>query len=386
MSYKTRATWAEINIDSLKQNYKNIKKLLKEDTKICGVVKANAYGHGSVQIAKTLVSEGVDYLAIATLEEGIELRNNDIEVPILCLGYIQENCFDLAVENDIDITIYKNESAQSLNKVSEQKNKKARVHIKLDTGMSRLGFPINDETVDSIERICGYSNLNVVGIYSHFAMADETDKTFTNMQFDKYKYITNKLENRGIKIPIKHICNSAGIMDCPEYHLDMVRSGIILYGHYPSDDVMKDRIDLKPVMTLKTTVSNIKTVDSNTGISYGQKYRTKSLSQIATVPIGYADGFTRMLNQNANMKVKDKLVPVVGRICMDQCMIKVDGLDIRIGDEVKIFGEEADVKIERLADSLNTINYEVLCMISRRIPRVYLEGNRVLHILDYLIK
>lgn len=386
MSYKTRATWAEINIDSLKQNYKNIKKLLKEDTKICGVVKANAYGHGSVQIAKTLVSEGVDYLAIATLEEGIELRNNDIEVPILCLGYIQENCFDLAVENDIDITIYKNESAQSLNKVSEQKNKKARVHIKLDTGMSRLGFPINDETVDSIERICGYSNLNVVGIYSHFAMADETDKTFTNMQFDKYKYITNKLENRGIKIPIKHICNSAGIMDCPDYHLNMVRSGIILYGHYPSDDVMKGTLDLKPVMTLKTTVSNIKTVDSNTGISYGQKYRTKSLSQIATVPIGYADGFTRMLNQNANMKVKDKLVPVVGRICMDQCMIKVDGLDIRIGDEVKIFGEEADVKIERLADSLNTINYEVLCMISRRIPRVYLEGNRVLHILDYLIK
>lgn len=386
MSYKTRPTWAEINIDSLKQNYKNIKKLLKEDTKICGVVKANAYGHGSVQIAKTLVSEGVDYLAIATLEEGIELRNNDIEVPILCLGYVKENCFDLAVENNIDITIYKNESAQSLNKISQQKNKKARVHIKLDTGMSRLGFQINDETVDSIESICGYSNLDVVGIYSHFAMADEKDKIFTNMQFDKFKYITDKLENIGIKIPIKHICNSAGIMDCPEYHLDMVRSGIILYGHYPSDDVIKERLNLKPVMTLKTTVSNIKTVDSNTGISYGQKYRTNDLAQIATIPIGYADGFTRMLNQNANMKVKDKLVPVVGRICMDQCMIRVDGLDIKIGDEVKIFGDEADIKIERIADALNTINYEVLCMISRRIPRVYLEGNRVLHILDYLIK
>ncbi|WFD10633.1 alanine racemase [Tepidibacter hydrothermalis] len=386
MSYKKRATWAEINIGNLKQNYKNIKKLLKEDTKICGVIKANAYGHGSVQIAKTLEEEGVDYLAIATLEEGIELRNNDIKSPILCLGYIQENCFDLAVEKDIDITIYKNESAQSLNKISKQKNKKARVHIKLDTGMSRLGFQINDESVDTIESICGYSNLDVVGIYSHFAMADEKDKTFTNRQFDKYTYIINKLENRGIKIPIKHICNSAGIMDCPEYHLDMVRSGIILYGHYPSEDVMKDRIDLKPVMTLKTTVSNIKTINPNTGISYGQKYIADDFAKIATVPIGYADGFTRMLNQNANMKIKDKLVPVVGRICMDQCMIRVDGLDVEIGDEVEIFGEDANTKIERLADSLNTINYEVLCMISRRIPRVYLEGNRVLHILDYLIK
>ncbi|MEJ8553952.1 alanine racemase [Tepidibacter sp. Z1-5] len=386
MSYKTRATWAEINIENLKQNYKNIKKLLKEDTKICGVVKANAYGHGSVQIAKALVGEGVDYLAVATLEEGLELRNNDIKLPILCLGYIQENCFDLAVENDIDITIYTNELAQSLNKVSQQKNKKARVHIKLDTGMSRLGFQINDESVDSIESICEYSNLDVVGIYSHFAKADEKDKTFTNMQFDKYTYIINKLENRGIKIPIKHICNSAGIMDCPEYHLDMVRSGIILYGHYPSDDVMKDRIDLKPVMTLKTTISNVKTVEPNIGISYGQKYRTNDFAKIATVPIGYADGFTRMLNQNANMKIKDKLVPVVGRICMDQCMLRIDGLDVSIGDEVKIFGEDSDIKIERLADSLNTINYEVLCMISRRIPRVYLEGNRVLHILDYLIK
>ncbi len=386
MSYKTRPTWAEINIDNLKQNYRNIKKLLKEDTKTCGVIKANAYGHGSIQIAKALVDEGVDYIAIATLEEGIELRNNDIKLPILCLGYIQENCFDLAVENDIDITIYTNESAQSLNEVSKQKNKKARVHIKLDTGMSRLGFQINEESVDSIESICGYSNLDVVGIYSHFAMADEKDKTFTNMQFDKFTYIIEKLEDRGIKIPIKHICNSAGIMDCPEYHLDMVRSGIILYGHYPSDDVMKDRLELKPVMTLKTTVSNVKTVDPNTGISYGQKYKTNDLAQIATIPIGYADGFTRMLNENANMKIKDKLVPVVGRICMDQCMLKVDGLDISIGDEVKIFGEDTDIRIERLADSLNTINYEVLCMISRRIPRVYLEGNRVLHILDYLIK
>lgn len=386
MSYKTRATWAEINIKNLKQNYKNIKKLLKEDTKICGVIKANAYGHGSIQIAKALVDEGADYLAIATLEEGIELRNNDIKLPILCLGYIQEECFDLALQNDIDITIYSKESAQSLNKVSKQKNKKARVHIKLDTGMSRLGFQINDETVDIIESICVYSNLDIVGIYSHFAMSDEKDKTFTNMQFNKFKYIIDELENRGIKIPIKHICNSAGIIDCPNYHLDMVRSGIILYGHYPSDDVMKDRLDLRPVMTLKTTVSNIKTVNPNTGISYGQKYRTNDFTKIATVPIGYADGFTRMLNESANMKIKDKLVPVVGRICMDQCMLQVDGLDIRIGDEVKIFGEDADIKIERIANSLNTINYEVLCMISRRIPRVYLEGNTVLHILDYLIK
>ncbi|SHH48423.1 alanine racemase [Tepidibacter thalassicus] len=386
MSYKIGSTWAEINIDNLKENYRNIKKLLKEDTKICGVVKANAYGHGSVQIAKALIEEGVDYLAVATLKEALELRNNYIKKPILCLGYIQECDFKLALENDIDITIYSYESAQKLNNTASKNKKTANIHIKLDTGMSRLGFQIEDKSVYYIEKIYNFPNINVVGIYSHFAMADEKDKTFTNMQFKKFEYITNKLEDKGIKIPIKHICNSAGIIDCPNYHLDMVRSGIILYGHYPSNEVKKELINLKPVMTLKTKISHLKILEPGRGISYGQKYKTRDYTKIATIPIGYADGFTRMLGENANVKVKDKLVPVVGRICMDQCMINVNDLDVNIGDEVKIFGEDSDIRIERFSDALNTINYELLCMISRRVPRVYLEGNRVLQTLDYLVK
>ncbi|SHJ86126.1 alanine racemase [Tepidibacter formicigenes] len=386
MSYKIRPTWAEINIDNLKENYRNIKKLLKEDTKICGVVKANGYGHGSIQVAKALIEEGVDYLAVATLEEALELRSDNIKKPILCLGYIQEGDFKLVLNNDIDVTIYSYESAEKLNNLAKENDNIVNIHIKLDTGMSRLGFQIEDKTVDYIEKIYNLSNINMVGIYSHFAMADEKDKTFTHMQFEKFEYITKKLEDRGIKIPIKHICNSAGIIDYPDYHLDMVRSGIILYGHYPSDEVKKELLPLKPIMTLKTKVSHVKILEPERGISYGQKYKTENYTKIATIPIGYADGFTRMLGENANVKIKNELVPVVGRICMDQCMIKVDDLDVNIGDEVKIFGEDSDIKIERFADALNTINYEVLCMISRRVPRIYLEGNTVLHTLDYLVK
>lgn len=384
--YKTRPTWAEINISNLRENFRNIKKLLKEDTKICGVVKANAYGHGSVQIAKILVEEGADYLAVATLEECLELRDNGIKLPLLCLGYIPEKDLEIVLDKDIDMTIYSYEIAQKLSEISLNYNKNANIHIKLDTGMSRLGFQTEESSVDSIEKIYNLPNINIIGIYTHFALADEKDKSFTHSQFEKFMYIVNSLEDRGIKVPIKHVCNSAGIIDFPQYHLDMVRSGIILYGHYPSDDVKKELLPLKPLMTLKTSISHIKTLEPNRGISYGLKYTTTNYSKIATIPIGYADGFTRMLSGNANVKIEEVLVPVIGRICMDQCMLNVDDLEINVGDEVKIFGEDVDIRIERFANMLGTINYELLCMISRRVPRVYLEGNRVLQILDYLIK
>ncbi len=386
MLHKKRPTWAEININNLRENFRNIKKLLKEDTKICGVIKANAYGHGSLQVARTLIEEGVDYLAVATLEEAIELRNNKIDKPILCLGYIKEEDFDEALEKDIEITIYSYEAAERLSEKSVSLKKQSNIHIKLDTGMSRLGFQIEDKSVDEIERIYNLPNVNIVGIYTHFALADEKDKSFTQSQFEKFMYIVKKLEERSIPIPIKHVCNSAGIMDCPQYHLNMVRSGIILYGHYPSDDVKKEILPLKPVMTLKSTISHVKTLPPGRGISYGQKYETSEYTQIATLPIGYADGFTRMLSGKAEVKIENHLVPVVGRICMDQCMIKVQDINVNVGDEVKIFGEDDDIKIERFAEALGTINYEMLCMVSRRIPRVYMEGNRVLHVVDYLIK
>ncbi|OPJ55252.1 alanine racemase [Alkalithermobacter paradoxus] len=386
MYIESRPTWAEININNLRDNFRSIKKIVKKDTKICGVVKANAYGHGSVHVANVLIQEGVDYLAVATFEEAIELRNNNINIPILCLGYIKDSDLEKAISNDIDITVYSYSIANELSKVAINLEKSANVHIKIDTGMSRLGFKADDKTVDTIERIHNLPNINIIGIYTHFARADEIDKSFTHSQFKEFMYIVEKLENKNINIPIKHVSNSAGIIDFPEYHLDMVRAGIVLYGHYPSEDVNKEALLLKPVMTLKTTVSNIKTLGEGRGVSYGHTYKVNETTKVATLPIGYADGFTRMLSGKVDVKINGYKSPIIGRICMDQCMAKVDVDDIKVGNVVEIFGEDEDLRIERFGKVLGTINYELLCMISRRVPRVYLEGNRVLHILDYLVK
>lgn len=385
MKYKNRP-WAEINVENLRENFRNIKSLTKEGTKVCAVVKANAYGHGSVQVAKILIEEGADYLAVASEGEGIELRQAGIKTPILCLGYVPEVVYEEAIANELDITIYSLEAAEKLSKEAVRLGKNARVHIKLDTGMSRLGFQVEDATADAIENIAGMPGIELVGVFTHFAKADEKDKTFTEHQYSGYMKIVSEVEKRGIQIPIKHVCNSAGTMDMPQYHMDMVRPGIILYGLYPSDEVMKDRLALKPVMTFKASVSHVKDLEAGRGIGYGLRYVTDKTTRIATMPIGYADGFTRMLSGKISVKVNGTIVPVVGNICMDQSMLNVDAVETKVGDEVIIFGEDSDARVERLAQALGTINYEIVCMVARRIPRVYLEKNTVLQVVDYLVK
>ena len=378
-------TWAEINLDNIKFNLNNIKKLLKEDTKICGVVKANAYGHGSVQISKLLEKENVDYLAVARLEEGIELRENGINIPILCLGYIPEDSIRNAIINKITITVYSLEMAKKISELALELNEIVNIHIKIDTGMSRIGFQPTKESINDIVLISQLKNIKIEGVYTHFAKADEEDKKYTYLQVEKYNYILNGLEKEGIKIPIKHVSNSAAIMDCPDLNFDMVRCGIILYGYYPSDEVMKERIKLRPAMKLKSRIAHIKELNSDVGISYGWKYKTNSKERIITIPIGYADGFTRMQN-NPKIYINNQSFDVVGRICMDQCMAKIDkDIDIKVGDEVIIFGE-GDATVERVAADLDTINYEILCMVSRRVERVYMERNAILQATSYLIK
>lgn len=381
----TVPTWAEINLDNIKFNLNNIKKLLNEDTKVCGVVKANAYGHGAVEIAKLLQREKVDYLAVARLEEGIELRQNYINLPILCLGYIPEDSIEYAIINDLTITVYSLEMAKKISEVAENINKEAKIHIKVDTGMTRLGFQPNENSLNEIFAISQLKNIEIEGIYTHFAKADEEDKSYTYLQAQKYIYMVDKLEEANINIPIKHVSNSAATMECLDLRFNMVRCGIILYGHYPSDEVNKGIIELKPAMKLKSRVSYIKDVDPDVGISYGWKYKTTNTEKIATIPIGYADGFTRM-QKNAKIYIKNKPFNVVGRICMDQCMVKIDkDIDIKIGDEVIIFGE-GNATVEDIAKDLNTINYEVLCMVSKRVKRVYMERNAILQSNSYLIK
>lgn len=381
----TAPTWAEINLDNIKFNLNNIRKLLKKDTKVCGIVKANAYGHGSVMVAKLLEQQNVDYLGVARLEEAIELRQNDIKLPILCLGYVPEESLDIAIKNNITLTVFSLEMANKINDLASRIKQKVLVHIKIDTGMTRIGFQVNESTIEEISKINQLEFIELQGIYTHFATADEQNKEFANLQIDRFKFIIESLKNKGIIIPLKHISNSAGIIDFDDIDFDMVRCGIVLYGHYPSEEVKKSNIDLKPAMTLKTRIAHIKEVETNTGISYGLKYKTTNNEKIITIPIGYADGFTRMQN-NPKVYIKDKAFDVVGRICMDQCMVKIDkDIDIKVGDEVIIFGE-GNKNVELISNDLGTINYEVLCMISRRVDRVYMEKDAILQVDSYLIK
>jgi alanine racemase len=276
--------------------------------------------------------------------------------------------------------------AEKLNTISEKIGIKACIHIKIDTGMSRIGFKVNDESIEKIFEISNLENISIEGIYTHFAKADEVDKEFTNNQVERFKFITEAIENRGLNIPIKHVSNSAAIMDLKDIDYNMVRCGIILYGHYPSDEVKKEKLKLKPAMTLKTRVSHIKEIEPNTSVSYGRKYISKEKERIITLPIGYADGFTRM-QSNPKVYIKGQAFDIVGSICMDQCMAKIHGnIDIKIGDEVIIFSETENESIENISNDLKTINYEVLCMISRRVERVYMERNAILQRCSYLVK
>lgn len=381
----TAATWAEINLDNINFNLNNIKKILKEDTKICAVLKANAYGHGSVEIAKFLENKNIDYFAVARFEEAIELRENNIKIPILCLGFVPEESLEYAIKNNITLTIYSLETAKKLNNISEKIGLNTNIHIKIDTGMSRIGFDVSEESIDQIVKIANLKNLYIEGIYTHFAKSDEIDKDFTYKQANRFKFIIDNIEKRGINIPIKHVSNSAAIIDLPNLNFNMIRCGIILYGCYPSDEVIKDRLQLKPAMTLKTRVSHIKELEGDTGISYGLQYKTSKREKIATIPIGYADGFTRMQN-NPKVSINNEVFNVVGRICMDQCMVRIDkDIDIKIGDEVIIFGE-SNINADDIAKDLGTINYEILCMVSRRVDRIYKERNVILQADSYLVK
>ena len=288
------------------------------------------------------------------------------------------------MQNNVDITIYSYEKAALLSQIAKENNLNAKIHIKLDSGMSRLGLQCNNEAVDEILKISTLENLEIVGIFTHFALADDKDLSYTHEQYKNYSFVVNELETKGLKIPIKHVCNSAATMMLPEYHLDMVRPGIILYGHYPSDDVDKSKVKLYPAMALKSTVAHVKKLEEGRGISYGHKYRSKENEIIATIPIGYADGFTRMLSGQADVKVNDKMVPVVGRICMDQCMLSLEE-EAKVGDQITIFSDEEGMDIERFAQRLGTINYELLCMVQRRVPRVYKEDGKIIKVQDYLI-
>jgi len=389
MGYKLNRSWAEVNLDNIAHNVREIRRITNKRAEIMGVVKADAYGHGVMETARTLLNNGVSRLAVSMLDEAIQLRKNGIEVPILILSYTDPIRAEEIIQNNVTQTVFSHELACALSDAAVKLKKSVKIHIKIDTGMTRVGFKPGYSAVKDVVRISKLPGIIIEGLFTHFASADEKDKSYTYMQFERFMSICNELNRIGLYIPVKHVANSAGIMEFPEMHLDMVRPGIILYGMYPSDEVDKTKIDLKPAMTLKANVILVKNVEKNTCISYGRIFTTSRDSSIATIPIGYADGYTRLLNGKAKVLINGEYAPVVGKICMDQCMVDVTDMTkkVSVGDEVVLFGKQGqnEIAVEDIAAGIGTINYEIVCLIGKRVPRVYIQEGKVMKVLNYLI-
>lgn len=386
MDINIRPVWAEVDLDCIEHNIREIKKVVR-DKKIIAVVKADAYGHGAVDIAPILIKEGADKLAVAVITEALELRKNDIQAPVLILGYTPINLAKDLLKYNIEQTVYTLEYAESLSSIAKEMGAALDIHIAVDTGMGRIGFIPDEKSIEEIVKISNIDNLNIKGIFTHFATADENDKEYTNLQMNKFKEFCEKLENLGVDLGDKHLSNSAAILDMEVAYFDAVRPGIILYGYYPSNEVKKDKIKLMPALTLKSNVVHVKELPEGEYISYGRTFKTNRISKIATLPIGYADGYSRALNGKAKVIINGKLAPVVGRICMDQCMVDVTDIGkVSLDDEVILLGKQCDTKFDAddIAREIDTINYEIICMIGKRVPRLYKRGERVIKARNYL--
>ncbi len=365
---------AEISLDNFEHNLDEIKKLIAPGTKVAAVIKTDAYGHGAVSLAHILETRSEIWgYAVATIEEAVELRDAGIKKPVLILGYTFPEDHSEIVRLGIRPAVFSMEAAMALSAEACRQNRDVRIHIKLDTGMSRIGFQATEETAETIVQIAKLPHMIIEGIFTHFAKADEIDKSFTRQQAAAFFQMDAWLKERGISIPIRHISNSAGIIDLPEYNLDMVRAGIILYGLWPSDEVCKERIDLKPLMTIRSHVVHVKELGDGRCISYGGTYQVKGTRIIATIPVGYGDGYPRALSNKGYVLIHGQKAPVCGRICMDQFMVDVTGIgNVKVGDEVVLIGTQGErtITIEEAGEMAGRFNYEFACDLGKRIPRV----------------
>ena len=381
-----RPAWAEIDLDAIAYNTRNIKQLIGHKDLIA-VVKANCYGHGVIDIIPTLLENGVSRFAVAMISEALEIRENNITAPVMILGFTPLYLGEELINNDIEQTVYDLDYARELSKIALSLNKKAKIHIAIDTGMGRIGFLPNEKSIDDITEIYSLEGIDVVGIFTHFSTSDEKDKEYSHQQFTKMMSMMDELQKRGVNIPLKHVANSGAIIDLPNTYLDAVRAGIILYGYYPSDEVNKSNLALKPALTLKATITNVKTLEKDMYISYGRTFKTTNKTIVATIPVGYADGYIRKLGENGKVIIKDQFAPIIGRICMDQFMIDVTNIpDVKIGDEVILLGENNSLKYnaDDMAEKLGTINYEVTCMLKSRLPRVYIKNKHIVNVKNHI--
>ena len=366
--------WAEISLSAIGHNIEEVRKRLAPGVRLLAVIKADAYGHGAVRVGKYL-EDRVNYFAVATLEEAVELRENGIRLPILILGYTSPSQYEDLVAFDITQTIYSRETAELLNREAANQGKRAGIHIALDTGMTRIGFQVTEEDADVIAAIGRLPHLKMEGLFTHFACADQKDKTYCSGQLEKFNRMVRMLEERKVEIPLKHVCNSAGIMEFDDFRYDMVRSGIVTYGMYPSEEVRKERLDLIPALEWKSRVIHVKEVGNGLGVSYGATYVThEGRTRIATVSAGYADGYPRALSSKGRVLIHGQYAPILGRVCMDQFMVDVSRIsDVRVEDVVTLVGRDGEnsISIEEIADPAARFNYEMACGISRRVTRVY---------------
>lgn len=369
---QTYRTWAEIDLDALAHNMRRVREVTDKNAKIMAVIKANAYGHGAPETYRVLRDNGADCFAVATLQEAIVLREGGVKETILILGYVPAEATESLLAYNVMPTVFDVQTAQAMAAAATAAGKTLRVHIKLDTGMSRIGFSAEAEmqakTVEQIENISRLDGLKIDGIFSHFSCAD-TDSTYTDLQYERFMQVCDALAARQVQVGLRHICNSAGIVLEPKKHLDMVRPGIILYGLHP-DSATVGKIDLKPAMTWRARITHIKEIKKGTPISYGNTYLAPRDMRVGTVCVGYADGYARIMSGNAVMLAGGQRVQQIGRICMDQCMIDLTNVHtIHVGDEVVLIGE--GVSADDMARLCDTINYEVVCDVGARVPRIY---------------
>ncbi len=385
-----KRAYAKIDLDAIRYNMESIHKALKPDTQVMAVIKTDGYGHGATPIAREI--ESLPYLygfAVATEEEGMSLRHNGITKPILVLGYSFTDSYKEMLEHDIIPSVFSYESAKKLSDVAVQMKKEAVIHIKLDTGMSRIGYQVTEESADEILKISKLPNIKIEGIFTHFAKADETERDFTYHQMQLFEKMTEMLKERGVEIPKKHCSNSAGIMDFSEANMDIVRAGIILYGLLPSDEVDKDAVPLRPVMELKSRVIHVKKLEAGRSISYGGLYTTTKEQVIATIPVGYGDGYPRSLSNKGWVLIHGQKAPICGRVCMDQFMVDVTDIpNVSVGDEVTLIGKDGSLclTMDELGDLSGRFNYEFACDLGKRIPRVFYKDGKVTETKDYFME
>jgi alanine racemase len=392
MSYLLKRTWAEINLDHINANYKAIRSYIKEGCKIMSVVKADAYGHGVQVVARELEAAGSDYFGVSNIEEAKQLRNCGIKKPILILGFTPTELAADLISNHITQTVLNEEYANELSAQALAVGGQVTIHIKIDTGMGRIGFLYNQEghnseSIRQILQVSKLKGLQIEGIFTHFAVSDEPEKDFTGKQFELFTKCIRCLHESGVDFKLRHCCNSAGILNFPQMQLDMVRPGIILYGLLPIAGT-KPPIELKPVMELKTVVSYVKELEKDFPISYGMIYTTTQKTTIATLQVGYADGFVRSLSNSEDVLIRGSRARIIGRVCMDQCMADVTNIkDVKQGDIVTLIGRDNSevVTMDEFAEKIGTINYEVACLISKRVPRVFFKDGHQTGLINYTL-